>query len=401
MKKTLIALAAVAVSSAAFAQSSVSITGNLNISAVDNGKITTQGGDPLRTTSQAATETKTSATGLDNGWTASEVRIAGTEDLGGGLRASFVFATGLGGGASTFADRDRSLALSGNFGTVRIGRINTAAASGYHALSGSPSPSVGSLYGLMGSSAAQGNRWGGVGFTVNPASDPSTVFLTALSSGNFERQNNQIQYTSPTINGFTVNVNYGVNSSDTSVTGNRARTTQTGLHIGYADGPIAVGFGMNRRKATAEDVAAAHLGAEFKGDLNWLAGSYDFGVARVFAAHVQRKDTANGALRLIGDNTPVAGSIRTADISVNQIGVSVPVNAFTFTASMYRGSNDRDVDAGGKMRLTGYQLTARYALSNRTSIYALAGENKIDSRSAATSQNRKETTATFGVMHTF
>lgn len=52
------------------------------------------------------------------------------------------------------------------------------------------------------------------------------------------------------------------------------------------------------------------------------------------------------------------------------------------------------------MKLGGYQLTARYALSSRTTVYALVGENKI-TRRGLEGTNRKETGASIGVMHTF
>lgn len=105
---TRIALAALAVasSSAALAQSSVTLYGRINTS-VEREKI----GD-------------TATTKMNNN--ASRFGFKGVEDLGGGLKAGFQLESGFdsstGATGSTFFGRQSEVNLSGNFGMLRMGR---------------------------------------------------------------------------------------------------------------------------------------------------------------------------------------------------------------------------------------------------------------------------------------
>lgn len=99
MKKTLVAFAALAAVGAASAQSSATISGNVQFQYLND-----MGG---------------SAKGL--GIAFANVRFKGTEDLGGGLKASFDSEIGLGNArGDSSVKRDTSLALSGGFGTISI-----------------------------------------------------------------------------------------------------------------------------------------------------------------------------------------------------------------------------------------------------------------------------------------
>ena len=109
MKKTLIALAAVA-STAAFAQSSVTIDGMVSLGVVK-------------------TNDKEAALDSLNG--TNQIRFRGVEDLGGGLKANFVLAQrfspesggndGTANGRPTFQG-ESTVGLSGGFGAVKVGR---------------------------------------------------------------------------------------------------------------------------------------------------------------------------------------------------------------------------------------------------------------------------------------
>jgi predicted porin len=72
MKKTLIALAAVAATSAAFAQSTVTMFG------IVDAAVSVAKGDAADKTSM-----------INSGYNSSRFGVRGTEDLGGGLKASF------------------------------------------------------------------------------------------------------------------------------------------------------------------------------------------------------------------------------------------------------------------------------------------------------------------------
>ena len=367
MKKTLIALAAVAVTGAATAQ--VTIGGRLTFDAATNNKLTTQVG------TAAATSTKTSSTGAQNTLTTSEFQVSGREDLGGGLTASFQFNTGV--ADNGIGNRDTSLGLSGGFGSVRIGRFIPAAAMGFYGYSGAATTAIGSTYSFGSGSAAADLSVNGV----------------VTTAGSFERNENQLQYTSPSFNGLTVNVNYGTTSTDASATVGEASTTQQGFSIAYSAGPLSVALGTNTRDVEAEGTAGA-IGAKIEGDLDWIGASYDLGVAKVSFTNIQRKDsTAAAATGVVTVNN---------DVKVNALGVSVPMGAFTFAASTYSGDNDASALATDNLDLSGNQLMVNYALSKRTSIYAVTGKNEAKRAAGNTAGTAtKRTRSAIGMLHTF
>jgi len=363
MKKSLIALAALAVVSAASAQSTVTISGLLDFSAIGNGKITTN-----------TASTKTNNTGAQNNFSTGQVSFAGTEDLGGGLTASFVINSNITGALATtsFGDRDTNVALAGGFGTVRVGRFIPAAAYGFNTVN--PSTYVGSIYSIGQTKAVAAARLG-------------------TTTTSFERNDNNVQYTSPAFNGLTLNVNHSTTSTDSSILAGEAKTQQTGLSVAYAKGPLSVAVGINNRSVDAVGTSTTAVGDKLDADLNWISASYDLGVAKLIAAHVTREDKT----------TVAAGTVTTgADIKVTNLGVHVPMGAFTFTAAVYSGKNAAGTGVTDDTKLSGNQLSVRYALSKRTFAYALVGTNKIAADSGNTAGiTFKETGSAFGLVHSF
>ena len=137
MKKSLVALAALAVAGIASAQSSVTLFGVVD--ATING-ISNKTDQPLFLGNVnglpvfGTTSVTTSQTRLTNsGYNSSRLGFRGTEDLGGGLAASFWLEAGMnnddGTGAATGGglnfNRRSTVSLSGNFGEVRLGRDYT------------------------------------------------------------------------------------------------------------------------------------------------------------------------------------------------------------------------------------------------------------------------------------
>jgi predicted porin len=342
----------------------VSLSGVVDFSAIGNGKTTTQVG------TAAATTSKTTNTGAQDNMSTGQVSISGTEDLGGGLKASFVINTGIT-STSSLADRDTNLALAGGFGTVRIGRFTPAAAFGFSALSGHVATSIGSNY-QVGKTGTQ---------------------TGTLAAGSFERNSNNVQYTSPSFSGVTLNVNYGTSTTDASATLGKAEATQTGLSATYANGPLVIAAGINNREVNAEGTSSTVTGNKINGDLNWVAASYDLGAAKLFASHVTRED----------DTTVAAGTVTTnTDIKVTSYGVAVSMGAYTFAASTYTGKNGVSALATDDTKLSGSQLSVRYALSKRTYLYALNGTNKIKLDSGNTAGTATKYNATsVGIVHSF
>ena len=213
MKKTLIALAAVA-STAAFAQSSVTIDG-----AVDLGYVKPIG----------AADARLDAT---NG--ANQIRFLGTEDLGGGLKAHFTlaqrFSPESGGNDGTNNLRptfqgESTVGLSGGFGAVKLGRSLTA------------------LQGPVNMT----DPWG----TLQQA---STAVLT--SGYVTDKENNAdgaglgrtdaIHYSSPKFGGFSAALSLGLKQHTGSAT--PMPKNLMSLWASYAAGPLYIGGGVEQNR---------------------------------------------------------------------------------------------------------------------------------------------------------
>lgn len=111
MKKSLLALAVLgAFAGAASAQSSVTLYGTIDLSAK---YVKNEGSDRRLSLSQ-------------DGINSSQLGFKGVEDLGGGLKASFVLLAGVNADTGTtngkFFNRRSTVSLSGGFGEIRLGR---------------------------------------------------------------------------------------------------------------------------------------------------------------------------------------------------------------------------------------------------------------------------------------
>jgi general bacterial porin, GBP family len=360
-----------AASGTAFAQSSVTIGGTLEVAPIRATNLTSQSG-------AVSTAVKGSNLAQHNTWSTSVLSISGVEDLGGGLKASAVMISGVGDG---FAARERTLGLSGGFGALRFGRFVPAAAAGFHAFTQTGSATlVGSAYGMSTSSTGAVN----------------TTTHNALHDGGamFERQDNVLQYTSPSFSGVTVNVAMVNNTSDSSATTAAGKTEgkQTSLHLGYAAGPLSAGIGINSRSDTTEGPTAAAVG-KTDTDLQWIGVSYNLGMATLGFANVTREAKSS-----IGTGAATTDT----DASINAFGVTVPMGAFTLRASTYSGSDKRGAGAADNVKLSGNQISAVYALSKRTAIVAATGTNQIKRDGAASTEDtRKISGTTLTVNHTF
>jgi predicted porin len=134
MKKSLIAVAVLAATTGAFAQSTVTLYGRLDLGMASNKNTTNI--DPI-TSVVGPTDLVSKSfelAGAQGTRTGGRLGVRGTEDLGGGLKASFVIETQVNpdnsknaDGFGTFgATRLGNLSLAGGFGTVTIGTYDNA-----------------------------------------------------------------------------------------------------------------------------------------------------------------------------------------------------------------------------------------------------------------------------------
>lgn len=344
MKKTLIALAAVAATGAAFAQSTVTLFGGADL----NYRNVTTGTSKFQGMAQ-------------DGIYSSRLGVMGTEDLGGGLAANFHFEGGLAPDVGTSAGltftRKSTIGLAGGFGEVRFGRDFTP----LFTIAGIADPfgtnGVGSSYNLAngvtvspeGSIALDktATTLGGGLYAHNgtaAATDPVTVGKAATSAAwsdaNAVRANNSIAYYSPSFSGFSAGLMYSFGAENTTTT-NRSAGKMTSLKLAYANGPVSAAFGTQSTKGTTDTA---------KWVSNFFAASYDLGMAKLSAGYKTDKLTLT-----TGDKSDT--------IKSTILGVSAPVGAVTLKASYVARKAEEKI--GNQ-----FALGAVYDLSKRTSVYA-------------------------------
>lgn len=385
MKKTLIALAAVAATSAAFAQSSVTLYGILDANYGTRTTTLTESG-----VGYANTLFKNKVTGLSdggpNGISTSRWGVRGTEDLGSGMKANFVLETALSvnDGVGTGSFQRRSLVgLSGGFGSIDLGReytpaFSVASASDVTGTDGYATTNVG-----QGVTAEQLAAVLGGTATDSPAKD-------FFGSVGFQiRRSNSINYTSPNFSGVVVKAQISRNSTK-SATATTAKDNGLGMSATYSAGPLMLAAAFDQQKGLKVPGTPAIFTGEGKTSTAVLAGTYDFGMAKLFANFHQTKLT-NAATTYYAKGREY------------NFGVQVPMGAITLLAGV--GQNRLTVgDPTGSVAAKGtdYMLGANYALSKRTSAYFRTGtKDSLKLVDGTDSLKVKTTGYHFGVRHAF
>ena len=345
MKKSLIALAVLAASGAAMAQSSVTVFG-----VVDEAVSYVNGG--------------TNWNGINSGGNAtSRIGFRGVEDLGGGLKANFWLEAGIladsgsgqSGGASTSGlefKRRSTVGLEGGFGEVRLGRDLTEA---YKATSRYD------VFGQVGFGVSRLWADGGVGAVnaIDPVTGAAVAVTPALKAqSTTQRVSNMITYVSPNFSGFKAAVNYGfgeANDLDTGKFSNRA-SRYFGGGLTYDNGPLSLGLSAERQNRGS---------TTFEGDVTaWaLGGSYDLSVVKLSAAY--RNSTAKYEnVGAASDKDKLAGYY---------FGLSAPVGAAGEIKASYNRYDVKFQDGvtgeSAKLKADQFALGYVHNLSKRTAVY--------------------------------
>lgn len=231
MKKSLLALAALtAFAGVAYAQSSVTLFGVVDVSA----KNSKTGSTTLKSLAK-------------NGTASSRIGLRGVEDMGGGLKAGFWIEgdtdpdTGTPGGQQW--QRRSTVSLMGGFGELRLGRDYTPSFWNY------------TVFDPFG--------------TNGVASMLQAVGVLGSGATTLVRANNTVGYFLPAAGGL-----YGqaMVAAGEGVTGNK----YFGGRIGYSGGPVNVAVAMgktDRTGAMTDDYTDANVGASFKMGAFTLMGS--------------------------------------------------------------------------------------------------------------------------------
>lgn len=341
--RNLAALAAMAAVTGAFAQSSVTLFGVIDAAvAVGNG----------------STSNKTQL--KNSGYNSSRIGFRGTEDLGGGLKASFWLEAGVNnddgtGSASntnnqtvtsanagtqglTF-NRRSTVSLEGDFGEVRLGRDYT------------PQFWTETAFDPFGTN--------GVGTNV------------AFNKGGVTgvRASNSLGYLSPSFGGMKVwlQTYVGENASTAAKIGDGSA-----VRLSYDAGPLSLAL------ATSSTTVAAGV----KNKTSNIGASYDLGVAKLMAQT---------------NLTKIDGS---ADIKGYVVGATAPLGSGAVRLAL---SETEQGDVKSNLAAIGYV----YSLSKRTDLYATYANVKnkggaaVALNGAVTGANRSSSGYDLGVKHSF
>lgn len=267
------------------------------------------------------------------GTNSSRFGVRGTEELGGGLRASFWLEhgfnidTGAQTDASRFWNRRATVALAGGFGEVRLGRDFTPTYLGY----------------------ADYDPFGDNGVAASSKFDSSLG--TARDTGT--RADNQVTYLTPGgLGGFYARLSVAAGEA---VAGKK----YTGGRVGYAAGAFDV-------SAAYGQTLVAPVGGEDKFKTLDVGGSYDFDMVKATAYYV-RSEFAQHELATysIGALMPLGqGVLKAAYTRADASGTSIA------------GANVDDNDASQ------FALGYVYNLSKRTAVYTTVAQ--VSNKGAAT-----------------
>jgi predicted porin len=301
MQKKLIALAVASlVSAPVFAQSNVQMYGTFDagVRHVDNAN----GNGQSNTTMDSA------GTYNSNRW-----GFTGSEDLGGGMKANFTLeggfqsGTGVGSISGGLFGRKQIVGLSGSWGRVDLGRNYTTI------------------------------------FYTTGAYDPFKYKYTGIipiAGLDGARNNNDIQYTSNSMNGFVVRAEHNFGE----VAGTSSALAQSEIGLSYANGPMSFGGAYATEKT---DVAGAIKST------NWtIGGKYDFKPIEVMVGYdVKKTDLAAGG---------------TTDVKNTWVGGRWDMGGDNALSAAYYDTKFTNTEGRKKLFIVGYV----HNLSKRTELYA-------------------------------
>lgn len=268
------------------------------------------------------------ASGLQSG---SRWGLKGTEDLGGGLSASFKLESGFdastgapGQGGRAFG-RQAWVGLNGSFGSLKLGRQYTP------------------LFGVLDTVDP---------FDMGITGDGSGIGAVFRSGG--VRTDNTVNYSIPNFHGLSGEVAYSFGE----VAGSTSAGRQIGVGLTYEGGPLTLVFGHHNQNLVAGTAPAGNSKTTAVG------GMYDLKAVKLHAAYAVNKD-----------NNGVATTVDSRD---SMLGVSAPVGALSLLAAYIHHGDHLTARANANY----WQLGATYDLSKRTNLYASYSTIRNDSAGA-------------------
>jgi len=322
MKKTLVALAALA-ATGAFAQTSVTLYGVIDAGVASYKNVGN------------GTQSMTAVT--DGALSSSVWGLRGSEDLGGGMKANFNVESDLSmnngtTSSSGFWRRASNVGISGNFGAIDVGvKLNPVIATN------------GALMTTAGNSV-------------------STMTSGALGFSDFYTRN-AITYTSPSVGGVVIQAQTGLSQSVNSSTAG----SMNAISAAFTSGPFEARIATQTRNGAAAGTAAS--GA------NPSTATYTYGSSTALVTKDSGdKKTTIGGIKYTMGALQVAAATYNNESSTSPGGTLTTVRGTGFSAS-YK-LNAQTTIGGARIASEGSTLMhgqVRYELSKRSQLYAMYG----------------------------
>jgi predicted porin len=354
---------------------------------------------------------------MDGNHAGSRIGFRGTEDLGGGMTASFVLEQGI----SPTSGDGFNKRVGGGSHQVDAASYTYTTSNSRQAFLGLARKGMGALrigyqytnsYDLVAFNGLSASEFQGGNF------QQGTTLMTGTSAPNVHAAGgsriNAITWISENMDGITVKAQIGQGSGRQTFehTGTngfsgvaKANSKNWSLMAQYAKGPIYAGIvhtksdqqnqvvvgqsAVNAFGVVGTAAAAATTNTTVRGITGTNIGlSYDFGMAKV---------TYVGG-KLEG---PRSTSLSSDDVKTNQYTVFVPMGAAQFFVST--GNLKRTTGTTTDADVEGTAFGVRYNLSKRTVVYAFTGseKNKAVTTASGTDANYKDSKTVFAIAHSF
>ena len=331
---------------------------------------------------------------MENGLnSASRFGVKGSEDLGNGMKVSFQLENGFKADSGEFKtsgklfDRQATVALSSDFGTLTMGRV-----------------------GGIGSGAGFDLVYG-----YADAFDGGSGSVLGLAKS--DRYDNMITYQTPKFAGMQATVQYSFNESSTD----KDREGSSAVNR-YASAGLTGSFGALNTVLAYEFQNYQSFGKDARGEdghIVYLGGNYDCGFAKTFVMAQYFKGLKAGSINGLGMLDDIEGEQTGTTLEDEfdaffdkgakgfglHLGTIVPISNGDLTVGAYyvdgkgetsaAGEEDRDFD------YIGLATKYEYRLSKRTSVYLGAGYHKAKAEDSEGEIEQKIGEVFTGLTHAF
>ena len=326
---------------------------------------------------------------MENGRnSASRFGIKGSEDLGNGMKVSFQLENGFKADSGEFKtsgklfDRQATVALSSDFGTLTMGRV-----------------------GGVGSGAGFDLVYG-----YGDAFDGGSGDVLGLLQS--ARYDNMVTYQTPKFAGLQATVQYSFNESSTDTDREGSSAVNR-----YASAGLTGSFGALNTVLAYEFQNYQSFGKDARGEdghIVYLGGNYDCGFAKTFVMGQYFKGIQGSGANALASMVKGAGAELTKfdtdfDKGVKgfgaHLGTIVPISNGDLTVGAYYVDGKGETSAAGEEDLDfdyiGLATKYEYRLSKRTSVYLGAGYHKAKAEDSEGEIEQKIGEVFTGLTHAF